>query len=136
MQNKTMKQQSFSKIHKKNQSRNQKRENPEGNKSTTGVTEKKGYNFLFCFFFYTNVCLSVRCSLARLQDARRGEPQQAAVTQPRHQGQQRGQACRPSGDSRVSQDGVGRTWTVYLRVLRKRDRGTEEFSLDSNKSQI
>lgn len=37
------------------------RENPEGNKSTTGITEKKGYNFLFCFFFYTNVCLSVRC---------------------------------------------------------------------------
>lgn len=48
----------------KNQSEKESKErekNPEGNKSTTGITEKKGYNFLFCFFFYTNVCLSVRC---------------------------------------------------------------------------
>lgn len=65
------------------------------------------------------VCQSVVvccCEAARLQDARRGELQQAAVAQPEQQGQQRGQARGPSGDSRVSQDGVGCTWTVYLRV--------------------
>lgn len=35
-----------------------KRQNPR-EKSTTGLTEKKGYNSLFVFFFYTNVFVSL-----------------------------------------------------------------------------
>lgn len=72
------------------------------------------------------VCQSVVvccCEAARLQDARRGERQQAAVAQPQQRGQQRGQVCTPSGDGQVPQDGVGRTWTVYLGVLKERQRG-------------
>lgn len=74
------------------------------------------------------VCQSVVCccEAARLQDAWRGQLQQAAVAQPEQRGQQRGQACRPSGDSRVSQDGVGRTGTVYLRVLREKQTDRSE----------
>ena len=69
---------------------------------------------------------------ARLQDARRGELLQAAVPQPEQGGQQRGHAPRqPSADSRVSQDGVGRTGTVYLRVLRGDTEG-QEVSLVKN----
>lgn len=55
--------------------------------------------------------------MTQLQIALPGKHRQAAVPQPEQRGQQGGQALRPSGGSRVSQDGVGGTWTIYLRVL-------------------
>lgn len=87
-------------------------------------------DIISCFafsFIQMCVCQSV-VVFVRLQDARRGERLQAAVPQQEQRGQQRGRARGPSGDSRVFQDGVGRTWTVYLRVLRERRTGEGEVS--------
>lgn len=41
--------------------------NPEGNKSTTGITEKKDITSCFAFSFFTNVCLSVHCSFVAVK---------------------------------------------------------------------
>lgn len=125
----SIKQQSFPKIHKKNKSRNQKRDRIQREIKVQQVLLRRK-DIISCFafsFIQMCVCQSVVvccCEAVRLQDARRGEAEQAAVPRPQQQGQQRGQARGPPGHSRVLQDGVGCTRTVYLGVLRDRRGGT------------